>query len=133
MWHLITFCGLRQGERRGMRQPWSETNLDDHSLTVSAQLVQDGWEVETSEPKADNGLRVVALDDDTVGVRKRHREEWGSARVDTGMVFTQEDGSWLHPGQVTDLFERSSPPLDSRRSGCTKPRGRRGALRLTEL
>ncbi|MEE1763536.1 hypothetical protein [Streptomyces sp. SP18BB07] len=22
------------------------------------------------------------------------------------MVFTQEDGSWLHPGKVTDLFER---------------------------
>lgn len=56
---------------------------------------------------------MVALDDDTVNVLKRHREhedadreEWGSARVGTGMVFTQEDGSWLHPGKVTDLFER---------------------------
>ncbi|RXS70982.1 integrase [Streptomyces sp. TM32] len=44
---------------------------------------------------------------------KRHRErqeadraEWGSAWVETGHVFTQEDGSWLHPGKVTDLFER---------------------------
>ncbi len=27
----------------------------------------------------DNGLRVVALDDDTVDVRKRHREGWESA------------------------------------------------------
>ncbi len=111
MWHLIAFRGLRRGEACG--QPWSETNLDDHSLTVSAQLVQDGWEVETSEPKTDSGFRVVALDDDTVSVLKRHleqqdadREEWGSAWVDTGMVFTQEDGSWLHPGKVTDLFER---------------------------
>ena len=111
MWHLIAFRGLRRGEACG--QPWSETNLDDHSLTVSAQLVQDGWEVETSEPKTDSGFRVVALDDDTVNVLKRHREqqdadreEWGSAWVDTGMVFTQEDGSWLHPGKVTDLFER---------------------------
>ncbi|MFF7736061.1 tyrosine-type recombinase/integrase [Streptomyces sp. NPDC007984] len=111
MWHLIAFRGLRRGEACG--QPWSETNLDDHSLTVSAQLVQDGWEVETSEPKTDSGFRVVALDDDTVDVLKRHREqqdadreEWGSAWVDTGMIFTQEDGSWLHPGKVTDLFER---------------------------
>ncbi|RYJ31422.1 integrase [Streptomyces sp. L-9-10] len=24
----------------------------------------------------------------------------------TGHVFTQEDGSWLHPGKVNDLFER---------------------------
>ncbi|GLX53813.1 hypothetical protein Shyhy01_67620 [Streptomyces hygroscopicus subsp. hygroscopicus] len=111
MWHLIAFRGLRRGE--ACAQPWSETNLDDHSLTVSAQLVQDGWEVETSAPKTDSGFRVVALDDDTVSVLKRHREqqdadreEWGTAWVDTGMVFTQEDGSWLHPGKVTDLFER---------------------------
>jgi integrase len=110
MWHLIAFRGLRRGEVCG--QPWSETNLDRHSLTVTGQLVQDGWEVEASEPKTDSGFRVVALDDDTVHVLKRHREqqeadraEWGSARVNTGLVFPQEDGSW-HPGKVTDLFER---------------------------
>jgi integrase len=111
MWHLIAFRGLRRGEACG--QPWSETSLDAHSLTVSAQLVQDGWQVETSEPKTDSGFRVIALDDDTVEVLKRHRErqeadreEWASAWVETGLVFTQEDGSWLHPGKVTDLFER---------------------------
>ncbi|MFI1783514.1 tyrosine-type recombinase/integrase [Streptomyces rubiginosohelvolus] len=111
MWHLIAFRGLRRGEACG--QPWSETNLDTHFLTVSAQLVQDGWEVEASDPKTDSGSRVVALDDDTVDVLKHHRErhesareEWGTAWVETGHVFTQEDGSWLHPGKVTDLFER---------------------------
>jgi integrase len=111
MWHVIAFRGLRRGEACG--QPWSETNLDTHSLTVSSQLVQDGWEVETSEPKTDSGFRVIALDDDTVDVLKQHRErqdadreQWGPAWADTGMVFTQEDGSWLHPGKVTDLFER---------------------------
>ncbi|WP_413101988.1 tyrosine-type recombinase/integrase [Streptomyces sp. Inha503] len=111
MWHLIAFRGLRRGEACG--QPWSETNLDRHSLTVTGQLVQDGWEVEASEPKTDSGFRVVALDDDTVGVLERHRkqqeaerEEWGTAWVETSLVFTQEDGSWLHPGKVTDLFER---------------------------
>ncbi|NEB57473.1 tyrosine-type recombinase/integrase [Streptomyces griseus] len=29
-----------------------------------------------------------------------------TAWVETGHVFTQEDGSWLHPGKLTDLFER---------------------------
>ncbi|EST38891.1 hypothetical protein N566_04885 [Streptomycetaceae bacterium MP113-05] len=111
MWHLTAFRGLRRGEACG--QPWSETNLDRGSLTVTGQLVQDGWDVETAEPKTDSGFRVVALDDDTVGVLKRHRDrqeaeraEWGSAWVNTGLVFTQEDGSWLHPGKVTDLFDR---------------------------
>ncbi|MFF2135334.1 tyrosine-type recombinase/integrase [Streptomyces sp. NPDC058193] len=121
MWHLIAFRGLRRGEACG--QPWSETNLDTHSLTVSSQLVQDGWDIETSDPKTDSGYRVVALDDDTVDVLKRYRErqgqdreKWGTAWVETGHVFTQEDGSWLHPGKVTDLFERlvaasSLPPI----------------------
>ncbi|MBP2359930.1 hypothetical protein JOF59_002330 [Streptomyces clavifer] len=111
MWHLIAFRGLRRGEACG--QPWSETNLDTHSLTVSSQLVQDGWGIEASDPKTDSGYRVVALDDDTVDVLKRYRErqgqdrkKWGTAWVETGHVFTQEEGSWLHPGKVTDLFER---------------------------
>lgn len=101
----------RSGEACG--QPWSETNLDRHTLTVTGQLVQDGWDVKASEPKTDSGFRVVALDDDTSGVLERHRKqqkadraEWGSAWVETGLLFTQEDGSWLHPGKVTDLFER---------------------------
>jgi integrase len=97
MWHLIAFRGLRRGE--ACAQPWSETNLDDHSLTVSAQLVQDEWEVETSEPKTDSGFRVVALDDDTVNVLKQHRGEWGSDWVETGMVSTQEDAPGSIPGR----------------------------------
>lgn len=111
MWHLIAFRGLRRGEACG--QSWSETDLTRHTLTVTTQLVQDGWDVESSDPKTDSGFRVVALDDDTVGVLERHRKqqeadcaEWGSAWVDTGHVFTQEDGSWLHPGKITDYFER---------------------------
>ncbi len=63
MWHLIAFRGPRRGEACG--QPRSETDLANHTLTVTTQLVQDGWEVETSGPKTDSGFRVVALDDDS--------------------------------------------------------------------
>ncbi|MBA0053766.1 site-specific integrase [Streptomyces sp. AJS327] len=111
MWHVIALRGLRRGEACG--QMWSETHLKKYALTVSTQLVQDGWDVEESDPKTDSGFRTVALDDDTVSVLKQHRkrqraerEEWASGWVDTGLVFTQEDGSWLHPGKITDRFER---------------------------
>ncbi|MFD8594673.1 tyrosine-type recombinase/integrase [Kitasatospora sp. NPDC059646] len=111
MWHVIAFRGLRRGEACG--QLWSETNLDDSSLTVTTQLVQDGWEVEESDPKTDGSFRTVALDDDTVAVLRRHRErqrkernDWGPAWKNTGRVFTNEDGSWLHPGKVTEMFAR---------------------------
>ncbi|WP_073807504.1 tyrosine-type recombinase/integrase [Kitasatospora sp. CB01950] len=88
-------------------------HLDNSSLSVTAQLVQDGWEVEESDPKTDGSFRTVALDDDTVAVlrhqrerRQKERDDWGSAWKDTGRVFTNEDGSRLHPGKVTEMFER---------------------------
>jgi hypothetical protein len=34
------------------------------------------------------------------------RAQWGTAWKPTGHIFTQEGGSWLHPGKVSDLFER---------------------------
>ncbi|WP_395295450.1 tyrosine-type recombinase/integrase [Kitasatospora hibisci] len=80
---------------------------------MTAQLVQDGWEVEESDPKTDGSFRTVALDDDTVAVLRRHRErqrkernDWEPAWKNTGRVFTNEDGSWLHPGKVTEMFAR---------------------------
>jgi len=82
-----------------------------------------GWSVEAGEPKSDAGNRDVALDAATVAVlrahRKRQREDrlaWGSAWVESGRVFTREDGSELHPASVTDLFndlveEAELPPI----------------------
>ncbi len=78
MWHLIAFRGLRRGEACG--QTWSETNLDTHSLTVSSQLMQDGWEVEASDPRPTSGYRAVALDDDAVNVLTRHCERQDADR-----------------------------------------------------
>lgn len=36
----------------------------------------------------------------------KDRREAGDSWKLTGRIFTQEDGSWLHPGKVSDLFER---------------------------
>ncbi|WP_059010607.1 tyrosine-type recombinase/integrase [Streptomyces specialis] len=111
LWHLIALRGLRRGE--ACAQPWSEVSLDTGMLTVTTQFVQDGWDVAESAPKTDSGFRVVALDDETAAVLKRHRErqqrereEWGPAWVETGRVFAQENGEWLHPGKITDYFAR---------------------------
>lgn len=32
--------------------------------------------------------------------------QWSDAWQDTGRVFTKEDGSWLHPGTVSETFRR---------------------------
>ncbi len=111
MFHLIAFRSLRRGEACG--QQWTDTDLRAGLLTVATQLVQRGWKVEESAPKTDSGERVVALDSETVRVLAKHRKRqlkerltWGEAYAETGRVFTQENGEWLHPARVTDQFRR---------------------------
>lgn len=111
LWRLIAFRGTRRGEACGVR--WEDHSAKGRSLAIATQLVQDGWEVHEGAPKTDSGLRLIALDDDTnEGLRshrahqQREREAWGEGWQETGRIFTQEDGSLLHPGKVSDLFER---------------------------
>ncbi|MDO0927240.1 tyrosine-type recombinase/integrase [Streptomyces sp. TG1A-8] len=63
------------------------------------------------DPKTDAGARTIALDSDTVQALKRHRaqqdkdrKEWENAWVETGRVFTKENGEMLHPANVTRRF-----------------------------
>ena len=109
LFHLIAYRGLRRGEACGAR--WVDLSKAAGSLTISEQLVQLGWEVEVGEPKSDAGGRIVALDKVTLAVleawRKRQIAErlaWGGTWIHSGRIFTHEDGSELHPAEVTKLF-----------------------------
>jgi len=110
LYHLIAFRGLRRGEAVGLC--WAEVDLDQGLLTVSWQIVQLGYATEGGEPKADS-TRTIALDRETVAVLRAHRARqaserlaWGPAWIDSGRVFTREDGSEPHPEYVTRHFER---------------------------
>jgi integrase len=90
-----------------------DVDLAAGHLRISQQVIQLGWATSIGEPKTDSGSRTVSLDDDTVaalrGWRRRQdeeRERWGPAWSDTGLVFTREDGTLLHPDLVTTTFER---------------------------
>jgi integrase len=109
LFHLVAYRGLRRGEACGVR--WIDRNRAARTLRISEQLVQLGWEVEAGAPKSDAGERLVPLDEATDTVleawRKRQIAErlaWGPAWVNSGRIFTREDGSELHPAEVTKLF-----------------------------
>ncbi|MFD7131873.1 tyrosine-type recombinase/integrase [Streptomyces sp. NPDC059894] len=111
LWRLIAFRGTRRGEGCGVR--WEDHSAKARSLAIATQLVQDGWEVHEGAPKTDSGIRLIALDEETnqdllahKARQQQEREAWGEGWQDTGRIFTQEDGSLLHPGKVSDLFER---------------------------
>jgi integrase len=69
-----------------------------------------GRTIVESTPKSDH-IRVVALAPSTVAGLRAHRKHqleerlaWGEAWLDTGYVFTNEDGSPLRPDAVTRAF-----------------------------
>ncbi|MEU8401765.1 site-specific integrase [Nonomuraea sp. NPDC048892] len=109
LYQLVALRGLRRGEACGLR--WNEVDLASNTLTVNWQLVQLAWEVHEGAPKTDASVRTIALDSDTARVLRAHRQQqlqdrlaMGEAWSDTGFVFTQPDGSRLHPQHVSDQF-----------------------------
>lgn len=111
MFHLIAYRGLRRGEAVGLR--WQDADLDAGVLRITQQVIQLGWATEVGDPKTDSGAHTVTLDSRSVAALRRwraaqhsERELWGSAWYQTGLMFTREDGSQLHPDTVTTVFER---------------------------
>lgn len=109
---LAAMSGLRRGELCGLR--WVDVDLPHGTLTVRQQAVVLGYQVQMGAPKTKAGeQRVVALDAETVATLRAWKAEqtaerlaWGAAWVDTGLVFTREDGSGLHPEHVTKTFPK---------------------------
>ena len=76
------------------------------------QIVQYGWETGQAKPKTEESAATVALDAGTVAVLVEHRTRYRAERaaagdgwVESGLVFTEPDGSSLHPADVTDRFQ----------------------------
>jgi integrase len=113
LYHVYALRGLRRGEGCGLH--WTELDIDtgNAAITVMWQIVQHGWATATTRPKTRNSERVVAADADTVAVLGEHRTRQKAERlaagpgwVDTGLVFTNPDGTALHPAFVTAEFHR---------------------------
>jgi integrase len=111
LFHLLCFLGLRRGEVCGLRP--MDIDWEQGTLSISTQLVQVGWNIAENAPKTDSGERTIVLDETALKLLKSHlaqqkREQLaaGPAWVASGRLFTTEDGDWLHPGMLTDFFER---------------------------
>ncbi len=122
--HLIAFRGLRRGEAVG--QEWVDIDLEAGLLTPAKEIVQDGWTPYESAPKTDGSASPIHIDSLTVRVLRLHRARqrkerlsWGRSWQNSGKVFTQEDGSPLHPEMLSDAFRRvrratNLPPINLR-------------------
>ncbi|MEV0993472.1 site-specific integrase [Nonomuraea sp. NPDC050202] len=111
LYHLVAFRGLRRGEACGAR--WVDGELEERLLAIAKQLNNVGRTVQESSPKTRSSEGTVALDSGTTAVLRAHRvrqlEEklaWGPGWVESGRIFTREDGRELTPDWVSEHFER---------------------------
>jgi integrase len=121
LFHLVAYRALRRGEAVGLR--WEDVDLGTGSIRITQQIVQLGWKTEVGDPKTQHGERTISIDEATVRVlrrwrdiQQRERTTWGPDADTTGLVFTREDGTGLHPDLATDGFQRLSrlaglPPI----------------------
>ena len=75
-------------------------------------MIPVGGELVFSTPKTKKGVRQVSLDLGTIAVLRAHRKRQaerqlaaGLAWLETGRVFTREDGSHLHPDVLSKRFD----------------------------
>ena len=94
--------GMRRGEALGLR--WEDVDLENGRLSVRRALIPINSEVVVSEPKTAQGRRVIALDPAPSRSRRpRPRvsstssSEWDEGWIDSGLVFTAENGEALDP------------------------------------
>ena len=102
---------MRRGELLGLR--WQDLDLEAGRASIRQTVILLGNKPALSEPKTERGRRLVSLDPVTAACLKgrratQHRERLaaGALWVDSGLVFTWEDGSMLSPDLLSDWFDR---------------------------
>lgn len=111
LWHLLSHRGPRRGEACGLE--WHDFDANAGTVTIERQRISVDGQVIEDTPKSDAGGRVIALDAGTTDVFKAHRLAQkkerlacGSSWVNSGKVFTQDNGEALNPDWVSDEFAR---------------------------
>lgn len=110
LWHSFIFLGPRRGEMAAL--PWTEVSTDALWLRISQQIVEVAYRLFGEAPKADS-VRTLPLSLESGahlvsfrGKQEQKRQEWEDAYVETGRVWTHENGEALHPDWISRRFTR---------------------------
>jgi integrase len=108
---LAASTGMRRGEVLGLR--WRDVDLDAARLSVRQSIVSVAYEIKFAEPKTARSRRSIALDQRTIAalrawrkVQLEDRMLLGDDYENSGLVFTREDGRFVHPDRFSQLFDK---------------------------
>lgn len=109
LFRLVAFRGLRRAEVAGL--PWTDTDLDDAG-TITVRETRPDDDHEYDDTKSEAGERTIGLDEGTIQdlktwriQQKKDKLATGSARIDSGRVFSREDGAPLRPEWISLRFD----------------------------
>jgi integrase len=109
MFHLIAYRAPRRGEVCGLLA----SEVSRGKLAIVNQITTHGSRPVSKPPKSETGNREIFLDHDTEAVLANYRRHKAAQRLaagpawpDTGLFFTQADGTAYHPNTVTQRFRR---------------------------
>ena len=109
LWRLLAMTGMRRGEALGLQ--WSDVDMEAGTVTIRRSWIPVEGVAQFSEPKTKRGRRTIALDPVTLETLKAHaarqadeQGDWQEAWLESGFVFTRENGEPLHPWKVSKAF-----------------------------
>lgn len=114
MTHLLLITGCRRGEIMGLK--WAKVDFENNQIRIDNNLqytAAKGLYEET--PKTAASLRNIKLPAETVQLLQKYRN-WqteqrlasGDRWIYTDYVFTQENGTPMHPDSITDWLGKFS-------------------------
>jgi integrase len=105
LFHLAAHTGMRRSELAGLA--WADLDLDRRRVHIRQAQVDDALD----STKSEDSDRQVPIDPGTAAVLTAWRKvqlaerlAWGPAWIDSGRVFTREDGTPLRPGWISTRF-----------------------------
>lgn len=117
---LALATGLRRGELLALH--WKNVDLGRGSLTVTQALEQTRKGLRFKEPKTKRSRRTIALSPAVVEILQEHkvaqleeRMKLGLGKNESGLVFTNLDGTVVNPLSLTQQFANLV-----KRAGITK-------------
>ena len=125
LWRFLAMTGCRRGEALGLT--WRDLDIEGGRVAIVRALVPIDGKLCETEPKTKRGRRLIALDAETVAVLRQQaarqlaeQQALGDEWIDSGRVFTAENGAQLHPERISALFR--SP--GARRGAAADPLAR---------
>lgn len=108
---LLLLTGLRSGEALGLR--WSSIDFNGKTLFVDKTLGYVTGKYFLSSPKTKNSIRKISIDDATLEMLKKHKEEQDKQKAIVGsewqqpeMVFTSATGHFYDRSLLNTQFRR---------------------------